>query len=72
MTIIKEKNMLLCGSDFVDCVAGKYVSHGWVEINNGLRFDWKSTLNQDTTCAAIRAELESCRLRAVAFMSQAI
>jgi NADPH-dependent glutamate synthase beta subunit-like oxidoreductase len=54
MTITLEESVLKLGKDFVDCVAGRFCSHGYVTIGKKT-YLWESTVGITESERAIRA-----------------
>jgi hypothetical protein len=58
-TICLDGAALLVGKDFADCFTGQPKSRGAVEVNNGQRLVWQSTLDIEHTERALRRAAQS-------------
>jgi len=53
MTITEENGIWTVGKDFVDCVTGKPVSHGEIELHGGRKFKILSMVGAGETSDAL-------------------
>ncbi len=71
MTITKHENELRIGKDFVDAVSGKPASHGSIELNGSIRYNWLSTFSVSDSERALRRAARRENKKVTLFISQA-
>lgn len=72
ITITKHEKILKIGKDLVDAVSGKLASHGSIEVNGSVRYDWVSTLPIGDSERILRRAVTKEHKKVTLFMSQAI